>query len=155
MISQVTGRISSGSLEAAKLAFESRRLVSLLLLWKWFFEFIQFRIVNHSLWFLSRCHCLTADVLDLLHVVDVLVALLVHAEVALGGEAVITHLAPVRLVATGVGLAARRSRMLLVGDAVNAVEVRVRVLLLHVDLMSLLVFEVLVALKALRGLGFV
>ena len=85
MISQVTGRISSGRLEVAKLTVESRRLNSLLLLWKWFFEFIQFRIVNHSLWFLSRCHCLTAVVLDLLHVVDVLVRLHVDAQVAFGG----------------------------------------------------------------------
>ena len=62
-------------------------------------------------------------VLDLLYVVDVLVALHVDAEVALGGGAVVAHLTPVGLVSTGVGLASRQPGMLLVGDAVNAVGV--------------------------------
>lgn len=91
------------------------------------------------------CGGAAAALLQFLHVIEVFITLHVYAEVALGGGGVVADLAPVRLVAAGVGLAPGESRVRLPGDAVYTRGLALRVFLLHVYLQRLLILVVPIA----------
>ena len=91
--------------------------------------------------------------MKLLDVVQMLVRLHVDAEVPLGGGGVVADLTSEGLVPAGVGFSSAESGMRLVGDAVDAGRLSLRVLLLHVNLEGLLVLVMPVTLGALQGLA--
>ena len=76
-----------------------------------------------------------------------------NGEVALGGGGIVADLAAVGFVAACVGLPTGQAGMLLPGDAVDAGGLILRVLLLHVDLQSLLILVMPVALGTLQRLA--
>ena len=113
----------------------------------------RYPLAGHDPWGALRHLHLGSAVLQLLHVVDVLVGLHVDAKVPFGGGGVVAHVAAVGLVAARVHLTARQARVRLAGDTVDALGVRLRVFLLHVDLQRLLVLVVPVALGTLERLA--
>ena len=73
-------------------------------------------------------------------------------EVALGGGGVVAHLAPIWLVAASVCLTPCKTRVLLVGDAIDALGVALWMFVFHVDFQGLLVLIVPIALGTLQCL---
>lgn len=81
-----------------------------------------------------------------------LIALHMYAEIALSCGGILAHVAPVGLVAAVVGLPSGQLWMRSILQAVHTADLRLTVLLFHVDLQCFMIFVVPIALGALQGL---
>ena len=75
-----------------------------------------------------------------------------NGKVSFGGGGVVAHLATVRLVAASVRFSPSQTRVLLVGDAIDALGVALWMFVFHVDFQGLLILIVPVALGTLQRL---